>query len=596
MDIRFIKRLPIRDALFISYSILILVLTVIIGFIFTEISAKNVMDQVNKNTHAYLGEVNERIASLVAVTVDLGFYLSNDDDLKIQLRNYPTQDAVTQVEIESKIRSIIDSYLWDKPQIFNINVLAPGQKNVSNGRNSLYPLEDVQDRDWFQKLAGSNSVLLEDHLIDRNNLDLNLEKYDWYTITTLSRIKDNDKQDIGYLMVDMTKDYLYGQLDEKRTSVNSSIFVVNNTGEIVISKDNKMMNETLPINVDELMQSREGGFINMKYFGQSCLMVYTEANVQGWRIVEFIPISELYTGNRGRQISSVVIVLLLALLVAVPLASLLSGYVTRPIIALAAMMKRFSAGDVKERVVTDFTNEIGELHESYNILLDRITALLHDIVIANEEKRQMDLKILQAQINPHFLYNTLDSISWNALSQGMPEISEIISTFSKLFRLSLNNGWRACLLSDEIEQAHHYMDIEKLCFNNCFDYRFEYGSDMTSYYIPKLILQPLLENAIKYGFERTQKGGLLIIRIKSIDDKLIVEVEDNGKGMSDDQISKVLNTDIQRKGIGVKNVHERIQLSCGNGYGLSYAHAPLEGVLVIVTLPLVTDISVFDNL
>lgn len=582
---RFIQRMPVRSLFFFSYVLVIFLITSIAGVTFYYLSNEMTVDQINQNAYKMANEMNEQTDSIMTSAVDLGLYLRNDPDLKINARGFADKDALGQLDAESNIRAIISSYLRDKPDIFNVSIVLAGQKTQSIGKNGVYPLEEVQDTDWFKKIEGVDSILLEPQLLTRARLGINVTKPTGplYMITAMYRVKERGS-DIGYLLVDVNTMNLFDNINRDRATANTQVFLVNNNGIVVTSDGNVGINQPLEVNIDPLLQRGSGSYQRIRYHGVDSLLICSMPNSQGWRMVEFIPVRELYLGLERLQLIPLLIILA-SLLLAMPLSIWLSGYITRPIIHLASHMSRFQtyAG---QRAATDFTNEIGTLYSSYNTMMQRLEQSLQDIETANMQRRKSDLKMLQAQINPHFLYNSLDAISWSALENGVPEISEEVSMLSKFYRLNLNNGEAVCTVGDEIDQARYFMQIERLCFNNTFEFICELQPEATDLFMPKMILQPLIENAVKHGFGRKRENGLIILRGRLQEDKLLLEVQDNGRGMDADTRAGLLQSDQQALGIGVKNVNDRIAFLCGEPYGLSFEDAPGGGTLVRATLPI----------
>lgn len=582
---RFIQRLPVRSLFFFSYVLVIFLITSIAGVTFYTLSNEMTVDQINQNTYKMTNEINQQVDGIMTSAVDLGLYLRNDVDLKMNARGFAAKDALGQLDAESNIRGIIDSYLRDKPHIFNVSVALAGQKTQSTGKNGVYPLEEIQDTEWFQKIQGVDSILLEPQLLTRTRLGVDIpagRDVPNYMISAIFRIQEL-RQDMGYLIVDISTLDLFNNLDRNKATRHSQVMLINNNGAVIAAANNAGINGPPGVNLGTALQRSAGNYLRMRYQGTDSLMICSAPNAQGWRVMEFIPVSELYLGLERLQMIPILIILA-SLLLAMPLSILLSGYITRPLIHLASRMSRFQAY-AGQRAATDFTNEIGTLYSSYNTMMQRLEQSLQDIETANLQRRKSDLKMLQAQINPHFLYNSLDAISWSALENGVPEISEEVSMLSKFYRLSLNNGEVVCTVGDEIEQARYFMEIQRRSFRNTIDFHCELEEDTLGLYIPKLILQPLVENAVKHGFGHKKEGGLITLRTYLQEDRVLLEVQDNGMGMDAATLESLPRGD-QRLGIGVRNVNERIEFLCGPDYGLSFSPAPQGGTMVRVTLPL----------
>ncbi len=583
---RFIQRLPVRSLFFFSYVLVIFLITSIAGATFYTLSNEMTVDQINRNAFSMANEINQQVDGIMASAVDLGLYLRNDVDLKMNARGFAGKDALGQLDAESNIRGIIDSYLRDKPHIFNVSVVLAGQQTQSTGKNGVYPLEEIENTEWFQKIQGVDSILLEPQLLTRTRLGVDIpagRDVPNYMISAIFRIQEL-RRDMGYLIVDISTLDLFNNLDRNKATRHSQVMLINNKGVIIASHDNAGVNGPPGVNLSTILQRNAGSYLRMRYQGVDSLMICSVPNAQGWRVVELIPVGELYLGLERLQMIPILIILA-SLLLAMTLSIWLSGYITRPLIHLASRMSHFQAY-AGQRAATDFTNEIGTLFSSYNTMMERLEQSLQDIETANLQRRKSDLKMLQAQINPHFLYNSLDAISWSALENGVPEISEEVSMLSKFYRLSLNNGEVVCTVSDEIEQACYFMEIQRRCFGSTFDFHCEAEEGALGLFIPKLILQPLVENAVKHGFHHKKEGGLIMLRCHLQEGKLLMEVQDNGRGMDAATLESLTRGGQRILGIGVRNVHERIEFLCGPDYGLSFLAVPQGGTLVRVTLPL----------
>ena len=212
-----------------------------------------------------------------------------------------------------------------------------------------------------------------------------------------------------------------------------------------------------------------------------------------------------------------------------------------------------------------------------------------------------DLKALQAQINPHFLYNTLDSIVWMAEMDRSPEVVEMTSALSRLFRISISRGLERIPLRDEVDHVRSYLTIQKMRYGDRFCHRIDVDDSLLNHTVLKIMLQPLVENAIYHGIRSLSYTGLIEIGARAEEDNLFVWVQDNGTGMDASELHRLIEsinasdetpTNITRQGLGVRNVHERIKLYFGKEYGLLVSSAPGEGTRITCSLPLVLEEAV----
>jgi len=530
-----LKIFSMQKILFLSYVLQASVITIVMCILFYGYSSNFVMNQTDKYTITMLSELVQRIGGAVTNIANLSEFLSNNDELKYYIRLFAEADELKQVEIEKSISGIINNYWMSHPEVFNVNIFLASKEYTGSFRNAVYPLEMVRDTEWFSRLSGSDSIVQELYMLREDRLR-GLIRGNQNTITALSRIKDNNNTAIGYLCIDMDTEYIYSKfLDNNKTSNNSSIYVVNNKGIIVAAEDISLVGTAMQTeHIEDIVSSSSSG--NRRINNGDTLLLYTDTNSQGWKIIELIPMSVLYKDNNAAILWIVIIVALFSAFFLFPISYRLAKYITKPIFTLTS-----------------------------------------------------NIKVLQEQINSHFLYNTLDAISWNALEKNVPEISEMLSMLSNMYRLSLNRGQSIIKVLDEIEYIKKYMDLQKKCFANSFTYNIEIEPGLEELYMPKLTLQPLVENAIIHGFSKKESGGELSIRCYKKDGNLVIEVEDNGHGIPEEIFSEILHTSGKRRGYGIKNINERIKFISGSKYGLSFLKKDLNGTVATVTLPIVKE-------
>lgn len=254
------------------------------------------------------------------------------------------------------------------------------------------------------------------------------------------------------------------------------------------------------------------------------------------------------------------------------------------LLTMNGSVKKMQKGNLKVAFERSMLVEVDELSENFNSMVETINRLLREIEIANKNERDAELKALQAQINPHFLYNTLDIIHWMTDS---PEISNIINNLGKFFRLSLSGGRSVILVQEEIEQVRAYMNIQNIRFKSKFTFIEEIDSKVHEYSMLKLILQPLVENSLLHGLKYMKTGGIIKLYCRMEDDKLAFYIEDNGTGVDIERINYILEGNENKSGYGIKNVNERIKLKYGQQYGLYYSNLEGEGTRVKVIIPII---------
>ena len=264
-----------------------------------------------------------------------------------------------------------------------------------------------------------------------------------------------------------------------------------------------------------------------------------------------------------------------------------------PIKRLHDVTSTITKDDLKVLVTRENADEITELGLSFNIMIGRIRELLDSQMKEQESLKKAELRALQAQINPHFLYNTLDTIIWMAETQQTDQVVQLVSALSNFFRISLSKGRDWISVGEEIERTRSYLTIQKMRYRDILDFRIDADPAVTSNTILKLILQPLVENALYHGIKNKRNGGIISVRASQNDDgEIVLEVEDNGVGMTPDKLERVraqINEDSEEirleTGFGIDNVNKRIRLYYGRQYGLSIASEDGVGTCVTLVIP-----------
>ncbi|MGO4271496.1 sensor histidine kinase, partial [Paenibacillus sp. TAF58] len=316
--------------------------------------------------------------------------------------------------------------------------------------------------------------------------------------------------------------------------------------------------------------------------------IYTVRTTKfGWKIVGVTYAGDLSGNKKDMQLTSAMwggISLIIALAISI----LLSVTLTKPIKQLEVHMKQVEKGNFDIRVDVEGANEISKLSRTFNLMISKIKELMNQTLQDQEVKRISELKALQAQIQPHFLYNTLDSIIWMAEMGKVDEVVTMTSALSKLLRSSISKGEELIPIAVELEHIQNYLTIQNIRYRNKFTYTVEVEPDILSYQILKIILQPLVENAIYHGMKHLPERGHIRITGRKIEGDIELRVMDNGVGMSEEKLKTLMLKTGQTesgKGFGLHNVNHRIQLYFGERYGLQFESELEEGTTVTVRIP-----------
>jgi two-component system sensor histidine kinase YesM len=275
----------------------------------------------------------------------------------------------------------------------------------------------------------------------------------------------------------------------------------------------------------------------------------------------------------------------------------LSRSIYIPIKKLNAVTATITKNDLQVLVDSDNVDEITELGRSFNIMIGKIKELLDSKIKEQENLKKAEMRALQAQINPHFLYNTLDTIIWMAEAKKTDQVVEIVSALSSFFRISLSRGMDWITIGEEVERTRNYLTIQRMRYQDIMDFRIEMDDEVSKNTVLKLILQPLVENALYHGIKNKRQGGTIVVRAKRKSDKeVLLEVEDNGIGFTGDKLAQLqaeLNDDSgeikMESGFGIGNVNQRIRLYYGKQYGLSVRSGYNTGTCVTLVIPAIPE-------
>jgi two-component system sensor histidine kinase YesM len=323
-----------------------------------------------------------------------------------------------------------------------------------------------------------------------------------------------------------------------------------------------------------------------------------EESIQDYMLFEVNQAEQQYKQNQARFNSLAIIYMILlpcTIGFSVFAAWLISASIYRPIKKLHDVTTTITKNDLQVLVNSENVDEITELGNNFNIMIGKIRELLNAKVKEQENLKKAELKALQAQINPHFLYNTLDTIVWMAEANKTDQVIEIVRALSSFFRIALSKGKDWISIRQEIEHVSSYLAIQKMRYRDILDYKIEVDEDLLDGTILKLTLQPLVENALYHGIKNKRNGGTITVRAQRVGEDLVrLEVQDDGVGFTPyklAQIRDMLNDDIgeislKEGGFGLENVNKRIKLYYGKQYGLYVQSEYLGGTQVVARIPL----------
>lgn len=557
-------------------------LIVIMAFSMTVIALSAVLiitSAVNNRYSEAISETTKRnntqVVENVAVSIDS--YLEEMVSVSESLSNFIKENQNITHDMLYRynfiLRNDIDTIAaFDR----NANLLIKTDKRNFKENTSL------ASQNWFRSVApGSQNYNISEPRVQ----SLYNKEYPW--VLSLSKgfswIKEGKKRN-GVILVDLNFKSIK-ELCSKELGENGYIYILGSHGELIYHPQQQMIYYGIKDKVIPQTSSLQQGSSIINVDNSRMIVCVKKLKNTDWRVVGVSPINGLFSyGNDIKDFLSIILTVVALLVVFISL--FVSFMINRPIRQLINLMGKVEEGKLDTFAQAQGFYEVNQLSCSFNNMVYRIKKLMTQVVDEQKLLRKSELKMLYAQINPHFLYNTLDSIVWMAESGDNKNVVKMISALANFFRLSLNRGKDTITVEEELKHAENYLIIQKMRFNDRFEYEISAQEEVLQSKTLKIVLQPIIENAIIHGVANLPVTGKITITAMKHEDKLVFKVIDNGYGIPSDILCRILDIDPQNKsGIGVKNVNARIQLLFGSEYGLKYESELDEGTTVTICLP-----------
>ena len=448
---------------------------------------------------------------------------------------------------------------------------------------------DITRQEWYKQAMDEmeNMHFSTPHI--QNLFDDDASRYYW--VISLSRVVEltaGGNSQMGVLLVDMDYSSISRMMNQINTMDNGQYYYLcDSNGEIIYHRQQiQISDEILSENSEAASQSTDGVYDEV-FEGKGRKVIVNTISYTGWKLVGVIPYDAFTRGMVNIRYFIVILILLMAMMLTF-INRMVSVRISRPILKLNDSVMEYEAGK-KPKIYIGGSREIRYLGYSIRSSYEQIESLMQKILWEQNERRKSELDALQSQINPHFLYNALDSITWMIEGGRNDDAAYMITQLAKLFRISLSKGRTIIRIGDELMHAKSYMNIQKVRCRDSFSVSFDVDPSIESCCVVKLILQPILENAINYGVSGMEDCGEIKVTGRMDEENIILTVEDNGMGIPEDEVDLLL-TDNNRvhkqgSGVGLVNVNNRIQILFGKEYGLHIESELDEGTKVSICIP-----------
>lgn len=573
------KKTSIRYTIFIYFTVSALTVILLIGVVLYMQMSHQLTIAVLDENQAVLEQVNRSVDSYLRTIMKL-----SDSLYYGVIKNAD----LTAESVNSQITLLYDN---NKDSIANIALLSKeGELLEAVPAARLKTGLDVTKEQWF-----GNTLKRTDNLHFTTPhvqyiFDNNEKQYRWViTLTRAVEITYGTSTEQGILLIDIRYSSLQQILENITLGNQGYLYMISGSGELIYHPRMQLI-ETgqMSENIALAAGYRDGNY-REKYHGERREVSVKSVGYTGWKLLSVTPERGLPLNNLKLMLFAIFIIAAF-LLVLVLTNTFISSRITIPIQRLEKSVNAIEAGDLDTEVYMGGSYEIRHLGRSIGDMAKQIKALMGDIVAEHESKRKSEFDTLQSQINPHFLYNTLDIIVWMIENEQKQEAVKVVTALARFFRISLSKGKSIITVMDELEHVRNYLMIQQTRFKNKFVYSIEAGEDVMRLVCLKLMLQPLVENAIYHGMEFMDGDGEIAVKAYRDEEGLWFQISDNGLGMTDEQVESLLGetnhvSSRRGSGIGVKNVNERIRLYFGENYGLTIRSEPDEGTMIKIHLP-----------
>lgn len=583
----FINNLKLKHKLIVTYLLIVMIPVLIVGGNVVGYFRQQAMDRAIEQTTNNVEKIKTQLGNMLRAPLDISDTLLLDTDLERVITT--RYDSVLELTRAYLNYNGFAQYTRLYREIAEVRFYYENPTLINN--LELIPVDDkVKETEWYREAMGTRSVrwiyMNDPEVIPINKLSL------------VRQMPYADRRSNGVLVVSMDQQELNGMLLQEPFET----LIADERGYVVAAKNPDFVGKTLEkLDYGVDLDRQEKGAYKLEIRGEPSYMIVDELTPElssnSLKIISvFSTASIVKDANKVSYIG--LIIILLVLLIALLFVYIVSILTTNRLLRLSRHFNRLALGDLYVASVIDGNDEIGQLSRQFNYMVESIRSLMDQVVEKNEQftalelaQREIKLKMMASQINPHFLFNALESIRMNAHMKGETEIANVVRLLGRLMRKNLEIGREKTPLKEELEMVRSYLDIQKFRYEDRLQYEIDVDPSVMDFRIPPLIIQPLVENAVVHGVEDKVDGVKVAVSIRRLEEMLEVSVKDNGMGMTPERLEEVKDSimaaeESEKNRIGLRNVYQRLVLTYGEKHGLHIESKYGEGTLIIFTIPL----------
>jgi two-component system sensor histidine kinase YesM len=574
----------IQNTLIRAFAVLIVFTLLLLGSVAYYYLRKILIQNAEGTTMQLVIQLNRVIENYISYMDDIALMAVNNEDVRAFMQTPSADSPRLRAKIGTSFEAI-RSVRRDIDSVFLIT--RDGRAIAATPGAGLNPLVDLKDR-FFEldtKLSPDRPSVSSAHV--ENLMD---SRYPW----VISLVRDMRAApagpSFGLIQVDLNYDIIASLCRNIQLGISGYVFILGSSGEIVYHPRQQLIYGSLKSERIADILAMNAGNRNAVVDGRAILYTAVTSRETGWKVVAVSYLDELFSASREAEYYFFMLSLL-AFVAAIAVAYFISTNISKPIESLRKSMQAVESGDFDIDITVNSTNEVYQLARDCDIAVKKVRDLIEESRREQELKRKLELRALQGQINPHFLYNTLDSIIWMIELGENERAIDMTSSLAKFFRLGISRGAETISVRTEIEYVQTYLAIQKQRYKDKLSYEIAFSPELFGQQILKLLIQPLVENAIYHGIKNIEGPGLIRIIGQREGDAMIISICDNGVGMEAAQLEALaagLIEPRQSSGVGVRNVQDRIRLYFGTEYGVRYESTPGAGTTATIRIPVIS--------
>lgn len=461
--------------------------------------------------------------------------------------------------------------------------------NKKPGINEMYPEDRLAEWEIRTQEAGVSPVLLGTHPIRINGLEQRQVFTIVRAIQSVSTLKN-----IGIIVIDVDIRLFEEIIQPLNTVTHGNTFIVDEHGKVVYNHDPSMLGQDLSGSPLLKQATGQRGHFELEIEGKPYISVYSASASTGWTTITYIPLTELLAPMKQSR-NALMITTLIIIFFALAVAIIISYALTKPLIRTVRLMKQVQRGNLDVQVEVKYNDEIGRLGSHFNRMIHRVQGLLQEVYETEKSKQKADMLALQNQINPHFIYNTLESIRMLAELNDDDRVAELTYLLGLLLRYSITRSDETVTIEQELSHVQNYLQLLQIRFPDKLDFRISVPEIYYHLPIIKLVFQPIVENAVFHGLEKQDKLGTIAITAWNEGRDAIFQIQDDGIGMDEERLRQLNHSLTDGKtdkfGIGLRNVNERIRLHYGGSSNLTVDSKPGDGTTVTLKIAGLLDVE-----